>query len=246
MGASWQTRFRESRQDSTLAVLEGFHPLKHALWCDAPIVEVVTADLDALLALSRHFSPDLSEAIERMTTVVAAEEFLRLLRDDRRAEVLAIARRKLVPAESVLLQRRTAPLVLLEAPSHHGNIGAAIRVAAAAGASGVVTTGTHDPWDEEALRGSAGLHYALPVTRTETLGEYEGPLVGFEPEGEPLRIGGIPHHAILAFGSERRGLSDELLARADQRVRIPMEPPVSSMNLASAVAVALYAWRLGE
>ena len=50
--------------------------------------------------------------------------------------------------------------------------------------------------------------------------------------------------AILAFGSERQGLSDVLLKKADHRISIPMEPDVSSMNLASAVAVVLYAWRL--
>ena len=38
--------------------------------------------------------------------------------------------------------------------------------------------------------------------------------------------------AILAFGTERHGLSDELLERADLRLGIPMRPGVSSLNLA--------------
>ena len=46
---------------------------------------------------------------------------------------------------------------------------------------------------------------------------------------------------MLAFGSERHGLDAALLERADARVGIPMRPGVSSLNLATAVAVALYA-----
>ena len=44
-----------------------------------------------------------------------------------------------------------------------GNMGACVRVAAAADAAGVLTTGDNDPWHPDALRGAAGLHYALPV-----------------------------------------------------------------------------------
>ena len=54
----------------------------------------------------------------------------------------------------------------------------------------------------------------------------------------------MPADAVLAFGSERHGLSDELLARADIRARLPMRAGVSSLNLATAVAAALYGWGL--
>ncbi len=243
---SWPTRFRDARVDRKLAVLEGYHPLKHALIFHADILDVVTDDLEKVLALSRHFSPDLTDTIEESTTVVSQELFQQLFRVPRPTEILGIARRPAVSADSILQQRRDAPVVLLEEPTHLGNIGAAIRVSASAGASGVVTTGMHDPWHADALRGSAGLHYALPVAHASSLDAHEGPLVAFEPTGDLLQLGEIPADAIFAFGSERRGLSKELIAKADLCVRIPMEPGVSSMNLASAVAVGLYAWRLAQ
>ena len=243
-GIDWIEKFKAARGDQQFALLEGFHPLKHALTFNADILDVVTDDMEKVLALSRHFSPDLTDTIERSTTVVSQELFHRLFRDSRITDVLGIAYRHIVSAESVLKRRRNAPVVFLEEPSHHGNIGAAIRVAASAGASAVVTTGRHDPWHAEAIRGSAGLHYAVPVAQSSSLGAYNGPLVAVHPEGDTLRFGSVPRDAILAFGSERQGLSDVLLEKADHRIRIPMEPGVSSMNLASAVAVVLYAWRL--
>ena len=51
----------------------------------------------------------------------------------------------------------------------------------------------------------------------------------------------VPERAVLAFGTERAGLSDALLARADARVALAMAPGVSSLNLATAVAATLYA-----
>jgi tRNA G18 (ribose-2'-O)-methylase SpoU len=136
--------------------------------------------------------------------------------------------------------------VLLENPGDLGNIGAVVRVAAAAGATGVITLGRHDPWHPAALRGEAGLHFALPVARTEALPAEAGPLVALHPEGDPLQPGAVPSQAILAFGTERDGLSSTLLARAAHRIAIPMQPGVSSLNLATAVAVTLYAWRFGR
>lgn len=50
---------------------------------------------------------------------------------------------------------------------------------------------------------------------------------------------------VLIFGSETRGLPDALLeAHRERTVRIPIRGPVRSLNLANAVAVAVYeAWR---
>jgi TrmH family RNA methyltransferase len=128
--------------------------------------------------------------------------------------------------------------VLLEDPRHLGNVGAVVRVAAAASAAAVLTTGARDPWEPAALRGSAGLHFALPVGRVDAPPR-DRPLVALDPEGGPLAD--LPADAVLAFGTERHGLSAALLERADARATIPMRPGVSSLNLATAVAVALYA-----
>ncbi|MFW6206249.1 MAG: TrmH family RNA methyltransferase, partial [Gemmatimonadota bacterium] len=62
-------------------------------------------------------------------------------------------------------------------------------------------------------------------------------------EGEPLESAAIPPRAVLVFGSERTGVTEALLSGAERRVAIPMRPGVSSLNLATAVAVTLYAGR---
>jgi RNA methyltransferase, TrmH family len=239
--------FRRARGDPTRAVLEGFHALKHALRFGAAIEQACAADPAGLDALATKLAPDVAPQLRSLAARVPAAIFAALAAAPVETGVIAIARRPQVDLQAVLEAPGAAPVVLLEAPARLGNLGAVVRVAAAAGAAAVLTTGTHDPWHAAALRGSAGLHFALPVARLEELPPAGArPLWAIDPEGEPVRPGTIPDHAILAFGSERRGLSAALLAAADRRLAIPMRAGVSSLNLASAVAVILYLWRLGQ
>ena len=59
-------------------------------------------------------------------------------------DVVAFARRPPFDLEQALA--RPGPVIFLEEPRHLGNLGAAIRVAAAADAAAVLTSGTSDPW----------------------------------------------------------------------------------------------------
>ncbi|HSZ69181.1 MAG TPA: RNA methyltransferase [Solirubrobacteraceae bacterium] len=247
--------FREARRDPGLAVLEGLHPLKHAIRFGAEIVCVAITERERLQALAGALAPDVLARIERDAQAVSRDAFAALAPQPPATGVISLARRTPGSAETLLAAEAAAPVVLLENPRDLGNLGACVRVAAAADIAGVLSTGGHDPWDPAALRGSAGLHFALPVCH---LGEdalarlggspaqhdHERPLIAVDPDGEQLHPTQLPARAILAFGGERRGLSAELLANADARVSLPMRAGVSSLNLATSVAALLYAWRL--
>jgi TrmH family RNA methyltransferase len=252
-------RFRAARRDPRLAVLEGFHALKHALRFGAEVEEAVAADRGRLRDLAAELAPDLAGRLAERTAPVTAAVLAELVPQAPPTGVVAIARRPVVDLAAVLAERRPAPLVLLEDPRTMANMGACVRVAAAADAAGVLTTGANDPWHPDALRGAAGLHFALPVAALAPYPRIAGekrqsppdelaignrPLIAIDPGGEDLRPAELPPRAILAFGSERYGLSPSLLDRADARLGIPMRAGVSSLNLATAVDAVLFAQRL--
>ncbi|MBI2506580.1 MAG: rRNA methyltransferase [Candidatus Colwellbacteria bacterium] len=162
--------------------------------------------------------------------------------------IIAVANRPTHSLEKLLNKKEPEPIILLENPRDLGNTGAAIRVAAAAGVAGVITiSGEHDPWHPAAIRGSAGLHFALPVIRVEELPDSNRPIIILDSSaGESLSLNTIPPRAILVFGSERYGLGKNLISRAVKSVRIPMRPGVTSLNLATSVAITLYTWKLGQ
>lgn len=228
-----------ARRSRSLAVIEGFHALKHALRFGAEMVDAFTDDPEAVQRLAMRLAPDVGGAMARRLRPVPAAALRGLLPESAGPAVLAVARRPVVDLPA-LLAATAAPLVFLERPAHLGNLGAVIRTAAAAGAAGVLTGGSHDPWHPHALRGSAGLHFALPVARIDDLPAGPRSLVAVDPDGEPLVAGALPPDACLAFGTERDGLSPELLAKAQRRVAIPMRAGVSSLNLAASVAIVLY------
>jgi RNA methyltransferase, TrmH family len=220
-----------ARRDPGLVVLEGFHALKHAVRFGGDVLGAWASDLEALEALRARLAPDVALDVARVEAAALAAVVPR-------GQVVAVARRPGQPtAEALLAGPGPAPVVLLERPRHLGNLGAVVRVAAAAGAAGVLTTGDLDPWHADALRGSAGLHFAVPVRRVRALPPSDRPLVALDPEGADGRV---PPRAVVAFGTERDGLSDALLAAADARIALPMRPGVSSLNLATAVAATLY------
>jgi TrmH family RNA methyltransferase len=237
-------QFQQARRDPELVILEGFHALKHALRFDARIDAVVSWDAEELARLSEGFAPDISEVIAARAQIVSRKVFRQLGPYEPHTGVVSIAHRSHVDPRKLLAERGGAPLILLEDPRHRGNLGAVIRVAAAARATGVLTTGIHDPWDPVAVRGSAGLHFALPVAHLERLPELDRPLLALDPDGEPIRPRMVPADALLAFGSERHGLSSSLLERADARISLPMRAGVSSLNLATSVAAVLYSLQL--
>ena len=237
-------RFYNARNDHSLVVIEGFHPLKHAIRFGAELLEVVSPNPQELAELQSEYAPDIAQTIDDLITAVTDDEFDKLAPVSPPTRVIAIARRPYVDLAGLLDDSSPAPVVLLENPRNLFNLGAAVRAAAAAGAAGVVNTGNLDPWKSAALTSGVGLQFALPVARSGALPSCGRPLVAVDLGGEPLSDFRVPDRALLAFGTERQGLSRELLDAADRRVSIPMEKGVSSLNLACSVAVVLYHWKL--
>lgn len=233
-------RFRTARRDPELTVVEGFHALKHALRFGAEVREAVAVDPDELERLAGELAPELAGRLAPMVSQVDAETLAALVPRPPRTAVAAIARRPPLDLAGTLAAPEPEPIVLLEQPRNMGNIGACVRVAAAGGAAALLTTGENDPWFPDAVRGAAGLHFALPVGAIEELPESDRPLLAIDPEGEELAPERLPERAVLAFGTERHGISSDLLDRADARIAIPMREGVSSLNLATSVAIVLF------
>jgi TrmH family RNA methyltransferase len=139
--------------------------------------------------------------------------------------------------------------VYLHGVGDPGNVGAVLRSAGAFGASCVaIGEGTADPFGPKAVRASMGAIFAVPVVRTSAFeGGLAGELVALVPGAgdELMRFASTPRmrnatvrELTLLIGSERDGLPEELVGRADQIVHIPIQS--QSLNAAMAATVALY------
>lgn len=163
--------------------------------------------------------------------------------------IVALARRPRTGAE-VLEQAGGTPLVVvMHRANNPSNAGAGLRVAEAAGATGVVLTqGSTDPLSPKSLRGSMGSAFRLPLWTGPTLAEAlqwcaaRGIRTVATSAAAPslhTELDWTTPRAIV-LGPEAGGLTDEEVRAADAAARIPMRAPVESLNLATALAVLLY------
>jgi len=135
-----------------------------------------------------------------------------------------------------------------------GNAGTILRTADAAGAGVVVFAGDAvDPYNGKCVRASAGSLFNVDVVRKRASLDVVDQLhargiqvlaatgYGDSSLDELLDDGSLATPTAWLFGSEAHGLSEELLAAADRRVRVPIYGGAESLNLAAAAAVCLYA-----
>lgn len=141
------------------------------------------------------------------------------------------------------------PLVLVcEAIEKPGNLGAMLRTAAAAGAEAVIAVDAVTDWgNPNVVRSSKGAVFTVPVAnasrpelmawlRERKIKLVAAALGGEQDMWETDLSGGVA----IAIGAEHEGLSEELLADADERVEIPMVADIDSLNAATSAALLMY------
>ncbi len=95
-------RFRRARSDPARAVLEGFHPLKHALRFGATIEVACAPPAAPLAALAQRLAPDVEGWLERHLVEVPPAVFAQLAPAPPSTGVLALARRPAVDPAGLL------------------------------------------------------------------------------------------------------------------------------------------------
>ncbi len=137
------------------------------------------------------------------------------------------------------------PTVILDRVQDAGNVGSILRSAAAFGFRQVLALkGTAALWSPKVLRAGMGAHFGLQLIESlalSALDDLQVPLlVTSSHQGELIHQLAIPHPCAWAMGHEGQGVCDELMARAQQYVRIGQPGGQESLNVAAAAAICLH------
>ena len=159
----------------------------------------------------------------------------------------AVLRQRWFPLEQLHANRNSIWLAVesIESP---GNLGTIIRTAEAAGVSGVFILNPNcDPYDPATIRATMGSLFSQKLVRC-SVPEFKSwaksngvSVVASSPSGL-MDYKGLAYRfpAALIVGSEKHGLSEQLLGTANFVVRIPMRGGCDSLNAAVAAGVLLF------
>jgi len=239
---------RKARQEAHQFLVEGIRHVGEAVEAGAEVEAIYYAPE----LLKSDFALQLvSRQAERGKPCYATspEVFTSLAEKDNPQGILAVVRQP---------ERRLAELnpgnfswgVALVAPQDPGNLGAILRTVDAVGASGLLLIESSvDIYHPAAVRASMGALFWYPVIQT-TFTEFR-----VWAADKSYHVYGSSAHAgtdylqarpyqkprILLLGSEREGLTPEQQSACESMARLPMCGHATSLNLAVAAGILLYA-----
>ncbi len=165
--------------------------------------------------------------------------------------VIAIVRERRSKTFSELLKmiedRKEAPfLVYVREVLYEHNLGAIIRTAECAGAQGILVP-PNTEITPQVIRASMGSAEHIQIVKGSLFqiikeAKKNGiKTVGIEiTGGQSLYEADLTGPIMIFVGGEDRGLSQEIIDKLDETVKIPMKGKVNSLNMSVAAAVAIY------
>jgi len=130
-----------------------------------------------------------------------------------------------------------------------GNIGALIRTAAAAGASGVILTeGSGDVFNPKVLRAAAGAALRIPIVANvnisetvEALKQSKFSIYAAHLTGDTLPYSlDLTTNFCIMVGNESHGLTQTAVSHTDKCIYLPMKNDTESLNASVAGSILLY------
>jgi TrmH family RNA methyltransferase len=236
----------QGRSRTGLYVIEGIRHLARAVEHNAPIESVF---LDPSV-LSNAFGRKLARRLRKRGVPgirFSHQLYLDLTLAAEPQGIGAILRQKWTSLDEVRTRANSLWLAVesIESP---GNLGTIIRTAEAAGATGVfILSRDCDPYDPATVRATMGSlfsHKLIPCSPHEFTNWAKSngvAVVASSPAGlMDYKALSYRFPAALIIGSEKRGLSTQVLEVADFVVRIPMHGGCDSINAAVAAGVLLF------
>jgi TrmH family RNA methyltransferase len=239
---------RKQRGETGLFIVEGIRHVGEAVQAGADIVYLVYSP-DMLT--SDYARSLVSEQTQRGLECLAVEQdvFNGLADKDNPQGLLAVVRQH--PVHLSDINPNIYPwVVALDSPQDPGNIGAILRSMDAVGASALILLDdSADPFQSTAVRASMGAIFWIPVVQASFADfiawarSHRYSLVGTSAHGSQdyRLVAEYNLPLVLLLGSERQGLSPEQAAHCQQLIRLPMQGRVTSLNLAVAAGIMLYA-----
>lgn len=225
---------KKERDKKGLFFVEGFHLVEEALKADI-VTELIVSD-----------QTDLPKdwIVSDVEMYIVPEPIVKVLRETETTQgVFAVCEK-----QEKEVELSNGKFLLLDGLQDPGNLGTIIRTADAAGVHAVVLgEGCVDAYNSKVLRSTQGSIFHLPVVKgnleewidklkTHNVPVYGTALENGVPYGEITPTGSFA----LIVGNEGNGVHQDILAKCDQNLYIPIYGGAESLNVAVAAGILTY------
>jgi TrmH family RNA methyltransferase len=235
-------RQKKARLESGTFLVEGIHHVGEAVEAGWEAETVLYApDL-----LSSDFARDLIARLGPKSQPVSAAVMESLADKDNPQGILAVVRQRKIEIGDLESVKMAAALV---SPQDPGNVGTILRTLEAVGADALfLLDGGVELYHPTVVRSSMGTVFWKPVVQAsfdefvEWARRRNHQLIGTSAHGDVDYRALVPRAPwVLVLGNEQKGLATSQTNACDVVVSLPMKGRVSSINLAVAAGVLLYA-----
>src|SRR5216683_7919784 len=239
---------RDGKVDE-LIFIEGLRLCEEALHSDLSLAAVIFSEEIARKERAASVIAELSRICDRVAAV--SEKLLESISYTKTPQGIIVIGQRPDTSETRLAEamNETPLLLVMHEINNPVNVGAILRTAEAAGATGAIATqNTTDPFSPKSLRGAMGAAFRLPIwfaaTYTEALawcanGGIQTICADVHAPTGYTEVDWLRPSALI-LGPESSGLSQGEIDAANEAVRIPMKESAESLNVAVACGILLY------
>jgi RNA methyltransferase, TrmH family len=241
-------RQRKGRDETGLFLVEGILPVGEAIEAGWKIEWLIHAPEQLTSDFARRMIEE--QALRGVRcAALPSDLFNSLAEKDNPQGILAIVRQRHIGLEDEALKGFHFAMALVS-PQDPGNVGTILRSLDAVGGDGLfLLDGGVDPYHPSSVRASMGTIFWKPIVQ-DSFKDFnkwrrakDFDLIGSSAHAKTdyrvFKWSSRP--TILLMGNEQKGLSPEQLTECDASLSIPMKGRASSLNLAVAAGILLFA-----
>ncbi len=244
-----QLKSKKYRDKLNKYLIEGENLLAEAVKNNVPVEVVFVKEGVDFFNKDWNSLEDIKNAVMDKLVVLDKNLFDKISETEQSQGIIAVVEKRKIELDECLANGEKGNYIVLDRLQDPGNIGTLIRTADGAGFKAVIVLkGSGDVYSSKVVRSATGSLFRIPIILLDTVSD----LVDFVNKRNKKLVAtsldtdlfyyevDLRENVAIIIGNEGNGISEELMNKADIRVKIPMVGNIESLNASVAGGILMY------
>jgi len=229
---------KKVRSDLNLFLVEGKKMVDEAILSSFTIEEIYISD-----SFKNKYDEFLKQNREQNIYIVKDFIFNKISSTIRPQGIIAVIKKQAFNIDNYIGEKS---VILLDQINDPGNLGTIIRTADAFNIGFCLyTDNSVDIYNEKVIRATMGSIFRVPYIKLnediiKKLKSNNYTFLAMTLDGNELYSNELTKKSVITIGNEAHGISDDIVALCDKKIKIKMSKNTESLNAAIAAAIIMY------